>query len=598
MFKRWNDWKLQSKMVALISITGVTVIVLAIAIYSFMSIYMVREQIQARLFAEARVIVHDVNASVDDVGVSLERLNEIIADVKIGETGYAFVVGADTTYIVNPSAPEMVSQGQTLFDLADEAKDRSLRSIAEDIAAGESGFKRVVNPQTGSMDWMTYVPIESCGWWLIVTVPLQQLMTEVIELVLLAIGVSVGGLIAMAAMAFLIARSVVKPLDALVDAAQAVARGELGSHADVKTGGEIGTLADAFNQMIFQLRDMLRNEQEQLEYVESMVQEYSNYMARVAQGDLSARLIFYEDESADDPLITLGRHLNETVSSLQHMIRQMHEAATNLNAAVVEILAATQKQATGAHEQSSAVVQTSTTVDELKAIAEQSVSRIQEVANATQRTAKVSRAGQQSVLDTIASMRKIKVRVEGIAENILALSEQTQQIGEIIATVNDIAVQSNILALNASVEAARAGEYGKGFAVVAVEVRNLAEQSRQATAQVKAILSDIQKATNATVMATEEGTKGVDEGMQLASQAGEAIEQLAAVIEESTQTSMQVVAGGRQQAAGVEQVALAMQNINQATVQGLDSTRRAEKATRELDELARSLTGIVEQYQL
>jgi methyl-accepting chemotaxis protein len=204
----------------------------------------------------------------------------------------------------------------------------------------------------------------------------------------------------------------------------------------------------------------------------------------------------------------------------------------------------------------------------------------------------------QSVQETIASMNEIKMRVEGIAENILALSEQTQQIGDIISTVSEIATQSNILALNASVEAARAGEYGKGFAVVAVEVRTLAEQSRQATAQVKAILSDIQKATNATVMATEEGTKGVDEGVQLATQTGGVIEQLAGVIEGAAQASMQVVAGGRQQASGVEQVALAMQNINQATVQGLDNTRQTEKAAQDLNDLARSLKEIVEQYRL
>jgi methyl-accepting chemotaxis protein len=103
------------------------------------------------------------------------------------------------------------------------------------------------------------------------------------------------------------------------------------------------------------------------------------------------------------------------------------------------------------------------------------------LAGASQRTVEVSHAGQQAVRETIASISRLKGRVEGIAENILALSEQTQQIGEIIATINDIAAQSNILALNASVEAARAGEYGKGFAVVAVEVRNLAEQSKQAT---------------------------------------------------------------------------------------------------------------------
>jgi methyl-accepting chemotaxis protein len=283
--------------------------------------------------------------------------------------------------------------------------------------------------------------------------------------------------------------------------------------------------------------------------------------------------------------------------NLQVILVQVRDAAGDLSAAVSEILAATTQQATGANEQSAAISQTTTTVDELKTIAEQSVARAQEVAGAARRTVEVSHAGREAVGETIGSMAHIKTRVEGIAENILALSEQTQQVGEIIDTVNDIAAQSNILALNASVEAARAGEYGKGFAVVAVEVRNLAEQSRQATAQVKTILSDIQRATNATVMATEEGTKGVEEGARLAERAGEAIEQLEAVIEESAQAAAQMVAGGRQQATGVEQVAVAMQSINQATVQSLTSTRQAEKAAHNLSGLAHSLAEIVEQHQ-
>jgi methyl-accepting chemotaxis protein len=334
------------------------------------------------------------------------------------------------------------------------------------------------------------------------------------------------------------------------------------------------------------------------EHLHITVQRYDDHMAEVGRGNLASRLHLDGDEhKVDDPLVMLGRRLNETTASLHSMISRIHEAAGHLSALGAEILAATTQQATGANEQSAAVAQTTTTVDELKTIAEQSVARAQEVAGVSQRTVEVSRAGRQAVQETVGSMREIRARVEGIAENILALSEQTQQVGEIIDTVNDIAAQSNILALNASVEAARAGEYGKGFAVVAVEVRNLAEQSKQATAQVRAILSDIQKATNATVMATEEGTKQVEEGMVLASQSGESIEQLAGVIEESAQAATQMVAGGRQQATGVEQVAVAMQSINQATVQSLESTRQAEKAAQELSGLARQLTDIVEQYQ-
>jgi methyl-accepting chemotaxis protein len=391
---------------------------------------------------------------------------------------------------------------------------------------------------------------------------------------------------------------VVKPITQITEVARSVAEGNLSVSVQVQQKDETGVLADVFNQMVFQLRDMLRSEQEQREYLEISVREYVAYMDEVAQGNLSARLDVVGYGSGEDPLIVLGRSLNEMTASLQQMIRRIQEAANDLSASSSEILAATTQQASGASEQSAAISQTTTTVSELKTIAEQSVSRAQEVAGASRRTVEVSQQGIETVDETIASMREIKARVESIAENILALSEQTQQIGEIIATVNDIADQSNMLALNASVEAARAGEYGKGFAVVAQEVRNLAEQSRQATAQVKTILSDIQRATNATVMATEEGTKGADEGVALAAQAGETIEQLAGVIEESAQAAMQLVAGGRQQASGVEQVSLAMQNINQATAQSLASTREAERAAQDLNGLAHRLSEIVARYQL
>jgi len=335
------------------------------------------------------------------------------------------------------------------------------------------------------------------------------------------------------------------------------------------------------------------------EDLRTAVERYIAHMTEVERGNLAVRLTIDEgNRGADDPLAKLGRQLNTTTASLQRMIVQIHDAANNLSAASAEILAATTQQASGASEQSAAISQTTTTVDEVKTIAEQASVRAQEVAGASQRTVEVSRSGKKAVQDTIESMGQIKERVEGIAENILALSEQTQQIGEIIASVNDIASQSNILALNASIEAARAGEHGKGFAVVAVEVRNLAEQSKQATTQVKTILSEIQRATNATVMATEEGTKRVDVGVQLVAQTWQAVEQLSAVINESAQAATQMVAGGRQQVSGVEQIALAMRNINQATVQSLAGTRQAEKSAQSLDDLAHSLSQTVAQYQL
>ncbi len=363
--------------------------------------------------------------------------------------------------------------------------------------------------------------------------------------------------------AVLTSRRIVRPIVRLASASQRISAGDLSTTVQVEQLNEIGELEDAFRRMSEQLRQMLDSEREQRQ-------------------DLQ-RLMDSEWEQREH---------------LQHLIVQIREATTDLSAAVAEILTATTQQVSGANEQSAAISQTTTIVEEVKIISEQSIERAQEVVDTSRRTIGVSRSGQQAVQDTLASMAHIKGRVEGIAENILTLSEQTQRVGEIIATVNDLAAQSNILALNASVEAARAGEHGKGFAVVAVEVRNLAEQSRQATTQVKTILLDIQKAINATVMATEEGTKAVDQGGQLAARTREIIEQLSGVIEESAQTAMQMMAGGQQQASGVEQIALAMQNISQATMQSLTSTHQTEKAARDLNELARRLTENVEQYQL
>ncbi len=335
------------------------------------------------------------------------------------------------------------------------------------------------------------------------------------------------------------------------------------------------------------------------QYQEETVDEYLSFVERVAKGDLTARLSLNGAEGNEHgALVTLGRNLNNMVERLGEMTTQIREATINIASAATEIMTATAQQATRAAEQSAAISQISTTIDEVKTIVEQAFAKAQAVSEQAQRTREVAQVGQRAVSGTVEGMSQIKDRVEGIAENILALSEQTQQIGEIIATVNDIAAQSNLLALNASVEAARAGEHGKGFAVVAVEVRNLAEQSKQATAQVKSILNEIQRATNAAVMATEEGTKGVDVGVDLTGQAGETIQRLSTSISENASAAQQILASVQQQTTGVEQIALAMQNINQATVQNLVSTRQAEKAAQDMSALAQQMESLVSRYRL
>ena len=517
---------------------------------------------------------------------SLAMLNDVMVErAGLGETGETYLVGENYVLLTESRFGEQGIYVQT------EGSEAAIEGEADGSGLYEGYRGETV---VGVYRWLPELGVALLA---------EQDQAEAFRSIWTTLGVNVGvalvSVLAAVVASLFVTQSIAGPLAELGGTAAEIAAGDLEREARVRRGDEIGTLAEAFNRMTGRLRGMLRSEQEQRVHLQATINEYVAYMARVGAGDLAARAKVEEEEGRGvGPLGVLGHQLNETTENLQQMILQTREAAQGLGSAAAEILAATTQQVAGSNEQSAAISQTTTTVDEVKTIADQSVARAQEVADASQHTVEVSRTGHRAVQETIESMGQIKGRVEGIAENILTLSEQTQQIGEIIATVNELASQSNMLALNAAVEAARAGEHGKGFAVVAAEVRNLAEQSKEATGQVRAILSDIQRATNATVMATEEGTKRVEEGVQLAAQTGKAIDQLSEVIDESARAAMQMVAGGQQQASGVEQIALAMQNIHQATVQSLASTRQTEKTAQDLNELARRLTEIVEQYQL
>ncbi|MBI4523301.1 MAG: MCP four helix bundle domain-containing protein [Deltaproteobacteria bacterium] len=286
--------------------------------------------------------------------------------------------------------------------------------------------------------------------------------------------------------------------------------------------------------------------------------------------------------------LTIGFYLTRSIT------RQLREAVAQITSSSAEILAMTNQVASGAAETATAVTETSTTVEEVKQTAQVSSQKAKYVSESAQKSAQVSQTGKKSVDATIEGMSRIREQMESIAESIVRLSEQGQAIGEIIATVNDLAEQSNLLAVNAAIEAAKAGEQGKGFAVVAQEVKSLAEQSKQATAQVRTILGDIQKATSAAVMATEQGSKAVEAGVKQSKETAESIRVLADSITEAAQAATQIAASSQQQLVGMDQVALAMENIKQASAQNVAGTKQAETATRNLNELGHRLKRLVQ----
>ncbi len=281
------------------------------------------------------------------------------------------------------------------------------------------------------------------------------------------------------------------------------------------------------------------------------------------------------------------------ISNLSRISSKIREGVNVLTTSASEITASTSEVASGSVETATAVNETTSTIEQVKQTSEVSVNKAKHVAEIARNTENISESGKKSMNESIEAMTQIKKQMEFIGESIIRLSEQSQDIGEIITTVNDLAEQSNLLAVNASIEAAKAGEQGKGFAVVAQEVKNMAFQSKQATTQVRTILNDIQKAMNSAALTTEQGSKAVERGVKLSTETGESIRLLSESIAESSKAATQIMRSAEQQMIGMDQVAEAMGNINQASSQNVESTRQVEMAAQDLQALGQKLKVLI-----
>jgi methyl-accepting chemotaxis protein len=283
---------------------------------------------------------------------------------------------------------------------------------------------------------------------------------------------------------------------------------------------------------------------------------------------------------------------------LRELVQEMNEGISVLASSSEEILAATSQVASSTQETATAISEIATTVAEVKQTAVLAGSKSQGVSESAERTRQIAQGGRQAVEEALSGMQQIREQMQAVAESIMRLGEQSQAIGEIVASVGDLAEQSNLLGVNASIEAVKAGETGKGFSVVAQEVKALAEQSKQATTQVRGILGEIQKAMTKAVLLAEQGSKTVEIGYQRAQASGEAIRSLSSNIEESSEMALQIAVTSQQQMVGMDQVASAMESIRQASQDNVGGTRQVDLAARNLHQLGLKLKGLAARFRL
>jgi methyl-accepting chemotaxis protein len=410
----------------------------------------------------------------------------------------------------------------------------------------------------------------------------------------------------------LITKSIVTPVVALNGAAIKVASGDLDVSIEADRKDEIGILSSSFmkmtqnikdsneklllekNSIAQKVEDAVRESEKQKSFLSDSVNNMLAEMDRFAEGDLTVNL---ETNDTGD----IGRlydGFNRATNNIRNLLQKLMEAVQATASSSTEISSSTEEMAAGAQEQSTQTGEIAAAIEQMtKTIVETTRNASQAAVNA-KKAGEIASAGGVTVDDTVHGIIRIADVVNKSSETVKQLGKNSDQIGEIIQVIDDIADQTNLLALNAAIEAARAGEQGRGFAVVADEVRKLAERTTKATKEIADMIKQIQKDTSEAVVQMKHGTEEVEKGKELAKKAGESLKEIISASVSVVDDINQVATASEEQSATADQISKNIESISNVTNESSAGIQQVARAAEDLNRLTEGLQNLISAFRL
>jgi len=326
-----------------------------------------------------------------------------------------------------------------------------------------------------------------------------------------------------------------------------------------------------------------------LEHLVSMLRDIAE-----GEGDLTCRL----DVHSTDEIGEVSSWFNQFMDKLQQVMRQVADNTQNLATAAEEMSASVSAVAQGADHQQSQTSQIATAMRQMASTVTQVSDHCQKAADNARESADNAREGGKVVAKAVGIMTDVAQSVDRIAHQIAELGKRSDQIGRIVGVINEIADQTNLLALNAAIEAARAGEQGRGFAVVADEVRKLAERTTKATKEIAEMIATVQQETQAAVEAMGRGTAQVQQGVTASTEAGAKLQQIIKGAEQGTDMVVQIATATSEQTSTTDQINTSVTEIAKITQEAAAGMRQSAKACEEVSNLALDLQTLVSRFKV
>jgi methyl-accepting chemotaxis protein len=446
---------------------------------------------------------------------------------------------------------------------------------------------------SGTTYYAALVPVTGVPWRVVVTSPAAAFTGPVSAQTSRNLLLGLVVLAAAAGLGFLTARQLTRPLRALDHAAQAISAGDYDVRVPVYGHDELGEVARTVNTMVSRLTTTARQQEATTQALQRQIVQLLDEVATVAEGDLTV-----EADVTADALGALADSFNYMIGELRQIIGRVNQATAEVGGAAEEILTTTEVLSQAAGQQAARIADTSTAVETMAESIQQVAEHATQSA-AVARAARTAAAGGAAAVNaTVAGMARIQAQVHETARTIARLGASSQEIGTIVALIQEVADQTELLALNAAIQAAMAGEHGKGFAVVAEEVRRLAERTGAASKQIGALVQGIQAETAEAVAAMASGTSEVQAGTQVASEAGQALARIDATAGELAGLIEAISLAAAEQAQASAGIARAMGEISAVTVGTTAGAEQAAASVAGLARLATDLRHSVAAFRL